>query len=383
MKKYINKIITLFILICISTVFTGCWDYSEITDFKYVAGMAVDRDKKTEEYILTMEVLDASPDGKSITSSMVQSRGKTIHSALREAIKNTGNMMQLSHAKLFIVSKDIAEEGIIPVIDLINRDVEVRNDMWVLISKDKTAGEILTQDKNENKILSYDLASAAKSSNEIGEYKSIEVFRLIDYISTKGISAAVPMISTVKDGGKPTVEIFGTAVFKGDKMIGELDKGENLIFQILKEDNVKFVYPIVLGENQAVSLEIMKVSKKYNISKEKNIPSLDMYIDMDVALSELAETGINYIAKEDREKLKVGAEKVIEAQSNALIKKLQNEYKSDIIGFGSIFKKKAPKEWEKASGNWSETFQNIDINVFVNLNIKYSGLTNKNIEIGD
>lgn len=178
--------------------FYGCWDYSEMDDFKHVAGIAIDRDKDKDEYIVTVEILEIYAGSKQLKSSIVQSRGKTIHTALRDAIKKTGNMLQLSHARVVIVSRDIARESIVPIIDLINRDVEVRNDMWIVVSKEDLASEILTKSKSEEEIISYDIESSIKNSNQIGKYIGVETFKLTDTLSSEGISASLPIIKLAK-----------------------------------------------------------------------------------------------------------------------------------------------------------------------------------------
>lgn len=382
MRKYISKILILFILIVFSTMVCGCWDYTEMNDVKYVAGFAVDKDKDTDEYILTSEVLEASISANIIKSNIIQSRGKTIHSALRDAIKRTGKMLQLSHAKVVIVSKDIAEQGIVPVIDLINRDVEVRNDMWILVSQMSTASEILTKSKKYDEIISYELADAIKNSNKIGKFNSIEVFKFIRDLSDKGISATASMVKVVKEEDKADFEVFGTAVFRKDKMIGRLSEEDTIILQILRGKKQKFIVPIELENRESISLEMMNVSRKVKVKKKDDKISMNMYINMDVALSELGEKDINYVSKENRGKLKKQAEKSIDKKIYNLIEKTQNEYKSDIVGFGDLLKKNKQKEWKKVSDNWNEVFKDIDINVFVNINIKYSGLNKKNIRVG-
>lgn len=383
MRKSLSKIVILFILICLSMIISGCWDYSEMHDIKFAAGMAVDKDESANEYTLTIEVLKAASDGKNMESTIVQSRGKTIFTALRDAIKKTGKPLQVSHMKVVIVSEDIANEGIIPVLDLINRDIEVRNDMWILISQTNTASEIFTKYKNKEGIMSYELADTIGNYNKIGKYIPIEVFKLIDCLSAKGISATVPIINTDTKDEKTTIKVSGTAVFKDDKMIGQLNENETLILELLKEKKLKFVIPIIIEKNKRISLEMMNINRKINPKIEGNKISIDMYIDMDVALAELAETGEDYVSKKQRVKLKEQSEKYIENSAYKLIEKLQKQYKSDVIGFGEILSKRKPNEWRKVSNNWNEVFEYIDINVFVTINIKYSGATNKNIEVSD
>lgn len=379
MKRFKNKIIV-FLMIIFSTIsFYGCWDYSEMDDFKHVAGIAVDRDK--DEYIVTVEILEIYAGSKQLKSHIIQSRDKTIHVAFRDAIKKTGSKLQLSHAKVFIVSKDIAMEGIVSVIDLINRDAEVRNDMWIVISKEELASEIFTNPKSEEEIISYDIEAAIKNSAKVGKYIGVETFKLTDTLSSEGISASLPIIKLAPKNGNSGFEVSGMAVFNGQRMVGELTERESMMLQFFNGKDLEFIFPVKLEQNGAVSLEILKSKKDIKVKLEEGKIVMNTYIDIDVVISELANSGVNYIDERGRNKLKSCAEEEIKSDCYLLIEKLQKQYKSDVIGFGKKLKKKKPKEWKNVSNNWNEVFQTLDINIFVNINLKYSGLINQNIKV--
>lgn len=316
MKKYLKKIAVLCVIMVFIMPLSGCWDYTEMNDFKYVAGIAVDKDINTDEYILTLEVLEASINSKSIKSEIVQSRGKTIHFAFRDAIKNTGKMLQLSHAKIIMVSKSIAMEGIIPIVDMINRDVETRNNMWILVASTSKASDIFSNKKDVDKIMSYDISDAIKNANKTGEYTPIEVFKLMQRISNNGVSAETPMVGLVNKNGITNFQVDGTAVFKGERMVGELTPNETLILQILKGKDPKFVIPVSLPNSGTVSFEIMNLKRKIRLKEEEDKIVIDMYIEMNVSMSELAETQTNYLAKGKRKELTDQVEHCLKNRSN-------------------------------------------------------------------
>ena len=51
----------------------------------------------------------------------------------------SGKKLYWSHATVIILSKEIASEGILKVIDFYNRDAEAREDIHLVISKEATA----------------------------------------------------------------------------------------------------------------------------------------------------------------------------------------------------------------------------------------------------
>ena len=44
----------------------------QVDDFKHVAGVAVDKDKDKDEYIVTVEILETYPGSKQLKSHVVQ-----------------------------------------------------------------------------------------------------------------------------------------------------------------------------------------------------------------------------------------------------------------------------------------------------------------------
>ncbi|KEH98105.1 Ger(x)C family spore germination protein [Clostridium botulinum] len=386
MKKYLKVFISCILIVCISFPLTGCWDYSEMTDLEYVAGIAVDKNRNTKEYILTIEVLEASVSSKSIKSSILQTNGKTIHEAFRNAIKNSGKKLQLSHAKILILSRELAEEGITPVIDFINRDVEARNDMWVLISSMSSASQILMKSKTSDEIISYDLSDAIKNFKETGQYIPIEVFRLINDIEDDCIAAMIPTVRVTKQQEKSYIEISGMCVLKSDRCVGHLSGDETLILQLVKvrkSRRAKYVLTFEPEKSKKITLEIIKASKKIKPRFENNNIYMDVFINMDVALSELAERGIDFVSKDNREELTKKCEKDIENRCCNVLKKLQYQYVTDVVGFGCNVNRNNPKLWKKIKYKWNDVYKNINTNVHVKINIKYSGLTNKNIKLGE
>ena len=183
--------------------------------------------------------------------------------------------------------------------------------------------------------------------------------------------------------GVQTCALPISAIFKGEKMVGTLNEFETMFLQILKEDNIKFVLPIELENGNNISLEIMNINRSINAKIKDNKVVIDMSINIDTALSELASSEINYILKDERDKLKKQSEKQIEISCYKVIEKLQKEYKSDAIGYGDILKKRNPNVWKKMEYNWLDIFENIEVNLDINVEIKYNGVTNKNIEVGD
>lgn len=63
------------------------------------------------------------------------------------------------------------------------------------------------------------------------------------------------------------------------------------------------------------------------------------------------------------------------------IKKVQQEFKSDIFGFGEVIHRSNPQAWKKLKDNWDQTFVNLPVSVKTDIKIRQLGkVTNSFLE---
>jgi spore germination protein KC len=366
-------------------ILTGCWNYREISDVSIVHGAAIDKYREKEKYILTTEIIKPLAGQKfEMNTDIVSETGDTIFDAIRNMIIHSAKKPYWSHAKIFIISEDIAKEGVVPILDFIVRDAEVRADIWILISKEKTAKEILEGKTKLHATISAHLEDKLKNEKSISKFQAVELHEFLKDLSSEGISPILPVAYVVKKEEDIVPEIYGSAVFKKDKMVGYIDGIETRSMLLIK-DELKggvFVIEDVGEKNIDVGLEIFKAKTKVKpILKDGNI-LMKIDSEIDVGIGEIMGDE-DLISEKGREKLKKQAEFVIEKQMKDVIRKAQKEYESDIFGFGSIVHRKMPHVWKKVKGKWSENFKNLETQINVQINIKGSALTSKPIKVGD
>lgn len=382
------KIIIFVLLIAnITPLLSGCWNYQEINDLAIVAGMAVDRDRDTGNYIMTVEIVSAQNGGGgqgSLSPAIYDAQGKTIFEAVRNIILKVGKRLYWSHAKVGIISEDIAREGVVAVIDWIERDAEVRTNMRILISKEKTAGEIFYSFCPIETTVSFQIEKILENTDVLKKAPDRDLWGFINDLSSEGVSAVLPIISLAeyREGWVP--HVYGTAVFKSDKLVGYLDGMESQSLEFIKDEVESGIIPIenVAGTADAVSLEVFGNTTKIKTAYKKGKILIKVDIDIDVSIGEIEGT-TDVIDPKGQAKLISQAEKFMEEEIKGVIKRVQNEYQSDIFGFGSKVRKETPDTWKKLKSNWNEEFANLDFEVKVRINIKSSAATSEPIKLGD
>ena len=383
MKKAMisGKFIILIVLIILNSMFScGCWNYNDIEKSLLVTGFAIDKNEQKGKYQLTMEILDFEISGKEAKqdTKYVESEGKTIFDAIRNAISIVGKKIYWPHADICIISEQIAKEGLIPVLDFIYRDSELRTELYILISKEKTAREVLLQEKLLARSSSDNIYEMLQNQKVEGKYPSIFMYRLIGYISSG--DAILPSIELKEVLGKKTASLAGTAIFKSDKLVGYINEAESqaLLFAI---DLVKGGIITVdedLTNTSEVSLEIFKSKTKIKPRYINDKLTMDIDIKLEVSIAEEA-SYTNYINGKNFLKLKKDAEGKIKSSIENLIQKVQLEYDADIFSFGLKIKRDLPKVWRKIENDWNNKYKNLNSNVKVSINIRNSAIVKKQI----
>ncbi|QCX33529.1 Ger(x)C family spore germination protein [Caloramator sp. E03] len=362
---------------------SGCWNYREIEQFSIVSGFAID--KSENKYILTAEIIESTGGRDTKTSTkLISSEGVTIFDAIRNMIRYPGKKLYFSHTKVVIISSETAKEGMIPVLDLINRDIEPRYTMKILISKNIEAKKILEAGSG-SEIFSYTLDDMLDAQKNLSSAPAVEVWEFINDLCKEGVSATLPTVTLEMMNDKATPKVEGSAVFKGDKLIGYLNGKDTKTFLFIK-NKIKgglITKKINIENNSAnMSLEIFSNKTKIKPKFKNSKLIIDISTDTDVSIGEVS-GDMDFSKEEVREKIKSYFEEELENQIKDLIKKVQTEYDSDIFGFGSTIKIKMPSLWKEIEPKWDEVFKTVDVNVKSNINIKNTAYTSKPIKMGD
>jgi spore germination protein KC len=97
-----------------------------------------------------------------------------------------------SHAKVVIVSRDIAEAGILQVLDWFSRDNETRTDINILVSGESTASEILTSSPLADTVVSFEIQKILDSQKRLNHAPDIEVWKFANDIEGKELLQRSP-----------------------------------------------------------------------------------------------------------------------------------------------------------------------------------------------
>lgn len=416
----------IFMIITVLLFTTGCYDRIEVDELVYVVSMGIDigtSDNLRITLFFSVPIsVGVGPEPGEIEKSttMVTVEAPTIYEGVNIINSIIGKKINFSHAKLIIISKAMAERGVEKFINTFNKFREFRPDTFIGVSRG-TAEEFLKETKpilevNPAKYFelimeSYKYTGFAVGSRLEDFYKRMKctcnepVAILLDVNKIESsddfgkLSSNTQMENSKSDRNYKAGEIpvnfdnkangMGLAVFKGDKLIGELGGMETLSFLMVTNMLNRVFYSIpepgkIDSEHENyVSLrfkQARKTSIKVEMKDEVPNITIEVFLEGDI-LSVDSEK--DYSIGEDLKELEEFAAQYIKEEIENLMEKTVREFKSDICATGKSLKRKFLLWDDWISFNWPAKYEKAEIEVKTKVSVRRSGITIKQIPVSD
>lgn len=377
MKKWL--VFILIGMVCFNI--TGCWNYREIDSLTIVAGVGIERDPKNSDLIIYLELIlpSSSSQEHPSESKIIESRGSTMFDAIRNAIRISGKRLFWSHAQIIVISEDAARKGILDLIDFFYRDAEARLTSHLLVAQNASVKDILTSKSVTNQIRSFEIHEILKSQRSIEKYPKVEIYNLITMLKFDVPYAYLPSITIVKQMDSEVLEVFGTAIFKGDKLQGFLDSEETKYFLYIINEIKGGLLVKNNGQenlNNRISLEVF--NNKTTLTPVFRNGRFMMEIHTETEAS-IAETGpkVNYADKSGLTAVTEDMQIFLQQNILRVIQKVQNDFDIDIFGFGQTIYRDMPDIWKQYKNNWDTEFMDLEFIVSSKIKIRNTATATK------
>lgn len=383
-----KKRLLLFIGIIIPmTILSGCWNYTEIDKIAIVSGVAIDKGREGNKFMITAEIVEiqGSLTQGNVKARRIQAEGETLFDAIRNILRISAKKLYWNHTKAVVLSQEVAKEDLIHILDFLSRDNQTRLTLNLFVSREKTAWELFEQQSITTDIRGFEMDYMLISNNNLSKSGAMDMIELIDTISSEGISPYLPSIGITLNDGKKTSELNGIAVFQKDKLLGFLD-GSDTKFFLFAKDRIKggvlMISPEESHQDHKVTLEILNNTTKIRpvYLDEKLTMKINIHTEVVIGENDFL---IDYINREGRSQLKAAAEQQLKEDVQNVIHKIQKDFGSDILGFGRIIKAYHPSLWKNIKYQWDELFKTVAVDVHVELDIIGSGINSTPIRVGE
>ena len=381
-----GKNLKLLIVVTIFVTFlAGCWDSEELNTLAITGVIGIE--KTNNKVNLIMEVYNPVASGGKDTqqgeaAKYIQSTGESFFDAIRNLTIVFDKKIFFAHTKEMIISEDTARNGFIDLLDLWGRQHQPWPNTYLLISKGTSPADIIgVKSGIETTSANYIEDLITNSSKNTGKTVITNVTDFLRYYYDNG-SGAVGVISKKKKMGVPgeknteyELVTEGAAIFSGQKLVGFLNGTETraMNFATGKIKSAIIVSPTLDNQGKN-SVEVIRTERKINTYIEGNqiLFTLDIKI-----MGTLAEETGRLDTDKNPEIIKTVANQnseVVKKEVEDVIKKAQEEYKTDIFGFGQALHSKYPKQWKNMKSEWNYLFSLSEVRVTVGTDIENIGL---------
>lgn len=381
------------ILLIICLILCGCNDYAELNKLSLVTAAAIDKNENKYEVTLLIAnspKQDTSAKEGEAKTTVYKAKGNTVASAIKAIDRKTPKQLYFSHINVVVISEEIGKEGFLKIADWLIRNPQTRNRFYLVQVNKEKASDVLKIISPLESFPSQSIATlieSNKNSRAIGDTASYSNF--IGRILEKGYEPLMPTINingNPKKGAKQEnvetaepssyLSLGNLAIYKGDKLIKTTSKKESEIIHIINNEAKELLYNIKYKNNYAnIYSNDLKTKIKLN-----NSNNLDIYVKGTGTIYEI-NGPINLNNIKNLKKLEKKWNKSLKKDIHKTIKKIQNEYKSDIFGFGNLIYKNYPKKWKKIENDWNDKyFKNLKIKIHTNIKIVSTGSLTKTLE---
>ncbi len=370
---------SLLILIIISLLFLpSCKKPLEIKDMAIVAGLAVDKTKDGKFQLTTQAIKPGAAMKDAPEPYIIQvTTGLTIFEAVRDFIIVQGKKQLWTHVQVFIIGKQVAEEGLFAVTDFMMRDHEPRARMKMFLAMER-GGDILKIHSKIGGVSAILMRKGIEEQLNLGKAPDVEFHEFVENLVEPYQDPYLPIVHANKD----TIEIFGTGIFKGDKLVGTLTPKETRgLMRVLGE---------LRGGLQVLKLPPAEGKKPNYISIEikKSKSSIKAMVnDKPKIIINIEETGfiggINQPFVLTQQKIKEIEKRyanAIKLEVTHTVDKIQKQYKSHVFGFAGAINRENKTYWHSHQDMWEDLYPTIEIVVNVKTHIPENGLIRKMIK---
>lgn len=364
----------IILLIFLTFICTGCYNYKELNELGIVSAMGISKDGDLYNLdIQLLNVLDSEKSGLNKSPiTVISGQGETIFEAARSMNKKTSKVFFLADVDYVFLDQSVLNDGLDEIMDFLIRDTRLSLNFLVVTSTENKSLDILSSISHFDTNSANNLYDAVMNSEiRYGGINSLHVRELINNYYAKGKYTIFPNVY-IKDTSKSSendsledsksesyVEVKNMVFFKDKEAIELTDeetKGVNFLRNKIK--NATLTIECDGGYFTIETLESkMKLKSKLNIDQLNVKGSVGAEIVYYGCKDNLDNAGVlKSISKK--------AEKEIESYITKAFNK-SKKYNYDFLGLGNYIYKNNYKYFDFENKNWNKDGLN-------KLNLKYN-----------
>lgn len=376
----------IILLIFLTFICTGCYNYKELNELGIVSAMGISKDGDLYNLdIQLLNVLDSEKSGLNKSPiTVISGQGETIFEAARSMNKKTSKVFFLADVDYVFLDQSVLNDGLDEIMDFLIRDTRLSLNFLVVTSTENKSLDILSSISHFDTNSANNLYDAIMNSEtRYGGINSLHVRELINNYYAKGKYTIFPNVY-IKDTRKSSendsledsksesyVEVKNMVFFKDKEAIELTDeetKGVNFLRNKIKNATLTI-------ECDGGYFTIETLESKMKLKSKLNIDQLNVKGTVGAEI-------VYYGCKDNLDNADVlksiskKAEKEVESYITKAFNK-SKKYNYDFLGLGNYIYKNnykyfdfENKDWNKDGLNKLNLKYNIDVSLYKQGNLR-------------
>lgn len=400
MRKISNiftKIFILIIIIIFITSFSASYNSLNLDNLAFAVAIGIDKGsssklKVTFEFIAPSASIESGAETTPVLNSVECS---SITNGINMMNAYLGKKVNLSHCKLIIFSEELAKDGISNEIYSLINEVQVRPSANIVVSKCNTKYYIENSVPSLESLIPkyYDIFPNTSEytgytcNATIGDFfnalvcNSCSPYAILGGINPSDINlnpstSQTSDDSTIKSNESPITgnrssQNIGLAVFKDDKLAGELNAIETACFLNIKNKVDSFLISIpnpkeLENSNSKIDIYLSpNTTHKIDVSIVNGSPSIKINLEFSGKIYSMSKNS-QYLDTEVLNSISTSCNNYLETQFSNYLYKTSTIFESDINGFGVYALSEFTTINEFNDYNWLTNYKDSTFDVKIN-----------------
>lgn len=395
MRKISNIFNKIFILVLIILfIFSFSASYNSLNLDNLAFAVAIGIDKSTSNKLkVTFEFLapSPSPESGSETKPVLNSvECSSLTNGINIMNAYLGKKVNLSHCKLIIFSEELAKEGISDEVYSLINEVQIRPSANIVISKCNTQYYIENSIPSLESLIPryYDIFPNTSEytgytcnatigdffnalvCNSCAPYAILGGINLSDNTSSESLTSEDSSIKSNEAPitGKRSTQNIGLAVFKDDKLAGELNAIETICFLNMRKNIDSFLVSIPNPEDPSSKIDIYltpNTTHNINVSIVNGSPFIKVKFEFSGKIYSMSK-GSQYLNPDILNSISNSCNSYLESQFSNYLYKTSTIFESDINGLGVYALSQFVTANEFNDYNWLANYKNCTFDIDIN-----------------
>lgn len=408
MNKWFKNIFIFTLIIVFISAFSSSYSSLNIDNLTYVLAIGIDssNDNKLEVSFHFSNPIPAESSASEKVSPIINTvTASSLSNAINLVNSYQGRQLNLSHCKVIIFSEEIAQKGISDEIYTLINDTQVRPSANIIVSKCNAKYYMKQIQPEIENLLSKYYEIFTDSSKYVGHMpdatigdffnalicNTCEPYAILGGINKDNSKTNSLDTSDFGDNsnnnsqkdynikandssveGENKVENIGVAVFKEDKLVGELNALETMAFLSIRNKLDRFLVsvPDPLNNNQYLDIYLTpKSSSSVKVDTSTSSPYVKIKCKFTAQIYSMSENS-KYLSNDVLDSISNSCNSYLESMLLDYLYKTAKDFKADINGFGNFAAKNFTTINEYENYDWLESYKDAFFDVQVDTSVK-------------